>query len=72
MLKVVLVAIALVGLAFAFISIRILLIKGGQFKGTCANNNPFLQKQGVTCGVCGKTAGDACDNDNVKLEPVKA
>jgi len=72
MLKVVLVAIALVGLAFAFISIRILLIKGGQFKGTCANNNPFLQKQGVTCGVCGKPAGDACDSDKIKLEPAKA
>ncbi|GAB2786875.1 hypothetical protein GCM10027275_34280 [Rhabdobacter roseus] len=60
-LPVILVSIALVGLAFIFMGIRVLLVKNGEFKGTCANNNPFLQKEGVTCGVCGKTAGEPCD-----------
>jgi len=72
MLKIVLVAVVLVGLAFAFIAIRILVLKDGQFKGTCANNNPFMQKQGVTCGVCGKVAGDPCENDKIQTEPIKA
>lgn len=71
MLKILLVAIVLLGLGFAFIAIRILLVKNGEFKGTCANNNPFMQKQGVTCGVCGKVAGEACDNDGDKLSTAK-
>ncbi len=72
MLKVLLLSIALLGLGFAFIAIRILLVKNGEFKGTCANNNPFMQKQGVTCGVCGKVAGESCDNDKDELQPAKA
>jgi hypothetical protein len=63
MLKILLVAITLLGIGFALMALRILLVKGGEFKGTCANNNPFMQKQGVTCGVCGKTAGEPCQED---------
>jgi hypothetical protein len=61
MLKIIFISIVMISLAFALFAIRILVIKGGQFKGTCANNSPFLQKQGVTCGVCGKPAGEACE-----------
>jgi hypothetical protein len=68
MLKIILLAIVFVALAFVLFAIRILLIKDGQFKGTCANNNPYMQKQGVTCGVCGKKAGEACSDDDKKEE----
>lgn len=64
MLKVILLAVVFVGLAILLFSVRILLIKNGQFKGTCANNNPFMQKQGVTCGVCGRKAGEPCQEDS--------
>ncbi|MBK7425861.1 MAG: hypothetical protein IPI60_01900 [Saprospiraceae bacterium] len=60
-----LLSVAIIGLAFALLAIRILLKKNGEFKGTCANNNPFMQKAGVTCGVCGKTAGEDCRKEDL-------
>lgn len=60
MLPVLLVSIVLILLAFAFFSIRLLLVKNGEFRGTCASNSPFLQKEGTTCGVCGRKAGEPC------------
>lgn len=56
-------AITFVLFAFFLFSLRILFVKGGQFRGTCANNNPFLQQQGATCGVCGRTAGEPCGKE---------
>lgn len=53
--------------AFAMFSMRILFLKGGQFRGTCAGNSPFLKKEGVVCGVCGAKPGDACENDPQKV-----
>jgi hypothetical protein len=70
MLKVIGLAILMVALAWVLFSVRILFLKNGQFKGTCANNNPFMQKQGVTCGVCGRKAGEACQDDKEQLEKV--
>ena len=60
MLPVVLAAIVFMFIAFASFCIRILFVKNGEFKGTCASNNPFLVKQGATCGVCGRTVGEEC------------
>lgn len=59
-------AIVLLGIGFAFIAIRILLIKGGEFKGTCASNNPLLQNEDGTCGFCGRKADEECKADEVK------
>ncbi|MCS6928056.1 MAG: hypothetical protein NZM43_01040 [Saprospiraceae bacterium] len=56
-------AIALVLVAFFFFSLRILFAKDGEFRGTCANNNPFLREQGATCGVCGRTVGEPCGKE---------
>ncbi|MCS7037632.1 MAG: hypothetical protein RMJ33_03815 [Saprospiraceae bacterium] len=63
MFAVIALAISVVMLAFFLFSLRILFVKGGEFRGTCANNNPFLQKQGATCGVCGRTAGEPCGKE---------
>ncbi len=63
MIPVLLASVALVLLAFAFFSIRVLFVKKGEFKGTCASNNPFMVKEGATCGVCGRTSGEACANE---------
>jgi hypothetical protein len=30
----------------------------GVFRGTCATQSPFLAKEGITCGYCGKTLGE--------------
>ena len=54
---------ALMAIYFIFMSVRILLLKDGQFKGTCASQSPFLQREGTTCGYCGKEVG-SCDNED--------
>ena len=43
---------------FVAIAIKIILKKDGKFAGTCASQNPFLNKEGETCGYCGKTADE--------------
>lgn len=49
-------------LFFALMSVRLLFVKNGEFRGTCATQSPFLAKEGITCGYCGKVvgAGEAC------------
>ncbi len=50
-----LVTIGFIALFFALMSVRVLLKKDGKFKGTCASQNPYLQKEpGAPCGYCGK------------------
>jgi hypothetical protein len=53
-------------LMFVFIGIGIKIIfkKNGKFAGTCASQNPFLNKQGESCGYCGKTAEEICPNES--------
>jgi hypothetical protein len=47
---------------FALMSVRLIFLKNGEFRGTCASQSPWLNKEGVQCGYCGKTLneGDAC------------
>ena len=63
MLKLVLLTIVLLGLAFAGIAIKILFKKNGEFAGTCASNNPLLENEGVTCSVCGARPDEQCKKD---------
>lgn len=55
-------SLAIFGLFFALMSVRLLFIKDGEFRGTCATQSPFLAKEGVVCGYCGKSvgSGEAC------------
>ena len=39
-------------LAVAMIAVRPLLIRGGEFRGTCSTHNPLLAEKGVDCGTC--------------------
>ncbi len=57
-----LVAIGFLAIFFAFMSVRLIFLKKGEFKGTCASQNPFLNKDGEACGFCGKMPG-SCEND---------
>ena len=50
-------------LAFGMIGIRNLLVKGGEFRGTCSSNNPMLASKTGTCSVCG---GDVAKCENNK------
>jgi len=62
MLKLILISIGLLALAFAGIAIKIWAKKGGEFAGTCASNNPMLQEEGASCGLCGASPEEKCQN----------
>jgi hypothetical protein len=57
-----LVTLGVFALFFALMSVRLIFIKNGEFRGTCATQSPFLAKEGIACGYCGKTigAGEEC------------
>jgi len=48
-------------LGVAGIAIKIWAKKDGKFAGTCASQNPHLNKNGESCGYCGKPA-EQCKN----------
>ena len=54
-MKLFLLTLLLLGLAFAGIAIKIWAKKDGKFAGTCASQNPYLNQEGEACGMCGKT-----------------
>ena len=54
-MKLLLLSIILLGLGFAGIAIKIWAKKDGKFAGTCASQNPMLNKDGEACGFCGKS-----------------
>tara|TARA_E500000331_G_C17212264_1_gene694293 strand:+ start:556 stop:756 length:201 start_codon:yes stop_codon:yes gene_type:complete len=63
MMKIFLITIGMIALAFAGIAIKILLKKNGKFSGTCASQNPLVNKEGEACGLCGASPEEKCKND---------
>jgi hypothetical protein len=57
-----LLTVGVLALFFILLSVRLIFIKNGEFRGTCASQSPWLNKEGIQCGFCGKTLkpGDAC------------
>ncbi|MEN7549019.1 hypothetical protein AAG747_13935 [Rapidithrix thailandica] len=55
------IGISFIALFFILMSVRLIFLKKGEFKGTCASQSPFLNKEGATCGMCGRTP-DQCEN----------
>lgn len=49
MIKIILMAIALMAIAFLGLATQILLKKGGKFPNTHVSGNKYLKKQGVYC-----------------------
>ena len=68
----VLLGIGLVAIFFIFMSVRLIFLKNGEFKGTCASQNPYLNKTGEPCGYCGKvvTSGESCGNPDNEVDKV--
>lgn len=61
-MKLILISIGLLALAFIGIAIKIWSKKDGKFAGTCASNNPMLNKDGESCGLCGAKPDEQCKN----------
>lgn len=55
--------IIVLGLAVAGIGLRIIFVKNGEFKGTCASNNPMLKNEIGECSVCGAKPEEDCKSD---------
>jgi hypothetical protein len=54
-MKLLLITFVLLGLGIAGIAIKLWAKKDGEFAGTCASQNPMLNKEGAACGFCDKT-----------------
>lgn len=71
-MTIVLVTIGFIALFFILMSVRLILLDKGEFKGTCASQSPFLNKEGGTCGYCGKniSQGEQCGNPDSEVNKV--
>ena len=67
----VLLGIGILAVFFILMSVRLLFLKGGQFKGTCASQSPFLNKEGEKCSYCGRAPDEQCKKEKVKSEVEK-
>ena len=47
------------------LSVKILFKKNGEFAGTCASQNPYLNKKGEACGLCGAMPEEKCKNEEI-------
>ena len=58
-------SIGFIALFFLGLSVRLIFLNKGEFKGTCASQNPYLNQEGAACGICGKTvtSGSPCDRN---------
>ena len=59
-METIILSIVLLAFAFAGIAIKILVKKNGRFSGTCSSNNPLLQNEEGTCGICGAKPEEKC------------
>lgn len=50
--------------AMGLLSLRILLVPGGEFRGTCSTNNEFNRRHGGECPSCGRKADEPCPNQD--------
>ena len=64
-----LITIGFIAIFFVLMSVRLILKKDGEFKGTCASQNPYLVKEGITCsGACG--GNGECKNELNEVDKV--
>lgn len=59
-METILISIFLLALAISGIAIKILVKKEGRFSGTCSSNNPLIQNEGESCGICGAKPEEKC------------
>jgi hypothetical protein len=72
MLTFVMAALALL-LMMAMLAIRVILVKDGEFHGTCSTNSEFNRRHGDgKCASCGRSADKPCPNARRKLAAAEA
>ena len=63
-MKLIFISIGLLAFAVAGIAVKLIFKKNGEFAGTCASNNPLLNKEGESCGICGARPNEKCKENN--------
>ena len=64
-MKLFFITVILLTIAILGIAIKIWAKKDGEFSGTCASQNPFLNKENKRCGFCGKLPAEQdCQRPN--------
>lgn len=58
-MKLILLTIGILAICILGMAIKIWAKKDGKFAGTCASQNPHLNKTGEPCGFCGKMPDEA-------------
>lgn len=59
-MEIFLISVGLIAIAFSGIAIKLIFKKNGEFSGTCASNNPLLNKEGESCSFCGAKPDEKC------------
>lgn len=59
-MEIIILSIVFLALAFAGISIKLLVKKNGRFSGTCSSNNPLIKNEEGTCNICGAKPEEKC------------
>ncbi|MAW66194.1 MAG: membrane or secreted protein [Flavobacteriales bacterium] len=66
-MKLALLAIGFLAVAFSGIAIKLILKKDGEFSGTCASKNPVLNQENEPCSLCGAQPEDKCKDDTSSI-----
>ena len=67
----VLLSVGILGAAVALLALRILVIRGGEFRGACASNNPYLTKELGECQACVRKDTEECEYRNAEPDGSK-
>lgn len=59
-MKLALLAIVFLAIAFSGIAIKLIFKKNGEFSGTCASKNPVLNQENEPCSLCGAQPEEKC------------
>lgn len=54
----------MIAIAFIAIAIKVILKKDGEFSGTCASKNSLINNSEDTCGICGASPNEKCQNES--------
>jgi len=57
----ILLSVAILAAAFAMLAVRILTVRGSQFRGTCGTNNPYLGRELGGCQTCVRESHEECE-----------
>lgn len=66
MLTTILLTIVVISLVLGLLSLRLIFVKDGEFRGTCATNNPMLTNDIGECSVCGKKPNEDCQKEELE------